>query len=106
MNQEMIPYMPDATITVNDMKDYGYMWDGMLPLQREAAAKLFERCEIFRLYPDDSDGLVESLTELQVHEQSGGIFGIEKTAWLAELNRRSNERGVLCNIRKNAAPER
>ena len=106
MNQKMIPYMPDETITVNDMKDYGYMWEGMLPLQREAAAELFERCEIFRLYPDDSEGLVESQNELQDHEQIGGIFGIEKTAWLAELNRRSNKREVLRNTRKNAAPER
>lgn len=76
MNQEMIPYMPDVTITVSDMKDYGYMWEGMLPLQREAAAVLFEHCEIFRLYPDDSEGLVESLAELEDHELSGGIFGI------------------------------
>ena len=33
--------VPDATISVKEMQDYGYSWDGMFPLKQEAAERLF-----------------------------------------------------------------
>ena len=35
--------LPDPSITVPDMQEYGYSWDGMLPLKEEAALHLYEK---------------------------------------------------------------
>ena len=76
---------PDPTITVKEMQEYGYDWNGMLPLQEAAAVQLFEKddMQIYRLYGDGSEGAVESIEELRNHAEQGGIFGIEKDTWNA-----------------------
>ncbi|SFE36118.1 antirestriction protein ArdA [Peptostreptococcus sp. D1] len=81
---------PDATINVEDMQEYGYSWDGMLPLREAAAMQIFdkENTAIYRLYPDDTEGAVESVEDLRSHAETGGIFGIEKDAWKALAERR------------------
>ena len=81
--QPEIP-MPDPTISVKEMQDYGYSWNGMLPLQQEAAERLFhEDLEVFRIYEDDSEGVVTDLDDLRGHAEKGGLFGVEKEAWQA-----------------------
>ena len=66
------------------MQDYGYLWDGMLPLRQEAAEKLFSQdIEIFRIYGDGTEGAVTNHSDLQEHAANGGIFGVEKDAWEA-----------------------
>lgn len=76
--------VPDPTISVKDMQDYGYSWDGMLPLQQEAAEKLFSQdLEIFHIYADGSEGAVTDLADLREHADKGGLFGVEKEAWQA-----------------------
>lgn len=48
-----VPEMPDPTLSVQDMKDYGYAWAGVLPAGQEAAEKALEKgCEVYRLYSD------------------------------------------------------
>ena len=79
--------MPDETISMDEMLDYGYKWGGMLPLREEAAAELAKKHEVFRLYADDSEGLVVKPSEIKVHAEQGGIFGIEKSAWIAALEK-------------------
>ena len=75
---------PDPTISIKDMQEYGYVWDGMLPLQQEAAERLFhEDLEVFRIYEDDSEGVVTDLDDLREHAEKGGLFGVEKEAWQA-----------------------
>jgi len=82
--QSEIP-APDPTITVKEMQEYGYSWDGMLPLQQEAAQRLFTKddVEIYRIYEDGTEGAVTSVADLQEHAEKGGLFGIEKNTWEA-----------------------
>ena len=82
--QPEIP-VPNATISIKEMQDYGYSWDGMFPLQQEAAERLFTQdgIEVFRIYEDGTEGAVTSLTDLQEHAEKGGLFGVEKETWEA-----------------------
>ena len=76
--------MPDATISVKEIQDYGYSWEGMLPLQQEVAERLFAQdTEIFRIYEDGTEGAVTDLDDLREHAEKGGLFGIEKNTWEA-----------------------
>jgi len=75
---------PDPTISISDMENYGYSWDGMLPLKQETAERLFrEDLTIFRIYADGSEGMVTDLDDLREHAEKGGLFGIEKADWEA-----------------------
>ena len=81
---EQTATLPDPTIQITDMQEYGYTWDGMLPLQQETAERLFhEDLEIFCIYEDGTEGAVTSLSELREHAENGGLFGVEKAAWKA-----------------------
>ena len=85
---EQTATLPDPTIQITDMQEYGYTWDGMLPLQQEAAERLFhEDLEIFCIYEDGTEGAVTSLSELREHAENGGLFGVEKAAWKAFYER-------------------
>ena len=76
--------VPDDTVSRKEMQDYGYSWDGMLPLRQEAAEKLFSQdIEVFRIYEDGTEGAVTDHSDLQEHAANGGIFGVEKEAWEA-----------------------
>ena len=81
--------MPDPTITVEEMQEYGYSWDGMLPLQETAAMHFYENenVEIFRIYEDNTEGAVESVEDLRDNAERGGIFGIEKDTFVLVQNR-------------------
>lgn len=87
--QEVMPVdqMPDDSISVDDMKNYGYYWGGMLPMREEAAAEVMKTCTVYRLYEDDTEGMVMDVTELKEHAADGGIFGVEKVEF---INRRKN----------------
>ena len=75
---------PDPTISIKEMRDYGYSWDGMLPLQQEAAEKLFSQdIEIYRIYADGTEGAITDIEDLREHAEKGGLFGVEKDAWEA-----------------------
>ena len=84
--------LPDPTISVSDMRNYGYSWDGMLPLQQEAAERLFhEDLEIFRIYEDETEGAITDLSEVREHAEKGGLFGVEKAAWEAFKEREAQQ---------------
>lgn len=82
--QSEIP-APDPAITGKEMQEYGYSWEGMLPLQQETAQRLFTKddVEIYRIYEDGTEGAVTSVADLQEHAEKGGLFGIEKNTWEA-----------------------
>lgn len=92
MQQAELP-MPDPTITVQEMNEYGYKWDGILPLQEEAARRLFENegVEIYRIYEDNTEGAVLNADEITEHAAQGGIFGVEKEAWQRHLEKPQQE---------------
>ena len=89
LRQEVMPVdrMPDDSISVDEMKEYGYSWGGMLPMREEAAAKVMQSCTVYRLYGDNTEGMVMDTSELKAHAAQGGIFGVEKVEWVAALER-------------------
>ena len=77
--------LPDPTISVPDMQEYGYSWDGMLPLKEEAALHLYEKedMQIFLLHEDGSESIPENAEDIKAHAEKGGIFGVHKEDWNA-----------------------
>lgn len=95
--------LPDPSVDVQDMQEYGYTWDGMLPLKEEAAICLYEKgdMQIFLLYQDGSESISDSMADIKAHAQKGGIFGIHKEDWSAYAADRkiSNKQVSIFNIR-------
>ena len=77
--------LPDPSITVSNMQEYGYSWDGMLPLKEEAALHLYtkEDMQIFLLHEDGSESIPGSPEDIKAHAEKGGIFGVHKEDWNA-----------------------
>ena len=83
-----VPEMPDPTLSVQDMKDYGYAWAGVLPAGQDAAEKALEKgCEVYRLYSDNTEGLCVDAKEIADHAAKGGMLGISKESWMAALEK-------------------
>ena len=75
--------VPDKTITQEDMVQYGYDWVGMIPLREQAAEKIYDAgVEVFVLRQDNSEASIDSKADIADHAQGGGIFGVEKVAWV------------------------
>ena len=77
--------LPDPSITVSNMQEYGYSWDGMLPLKEEAALHLYTKkdMQIFLLHEDGSESIPGSPEDIKAHAEKGGIFGVHKEDWNA-----------------------
>lgn len=71
--------MPDPTITFEEMYDYGYRYDGMLPLNRDKAMALFGYVDIYLLFDDNTERMAWTRNEIREHD---GIFGVENKAWM------------------------
>ena len=83
-----VPETPDPTLCVQDMKNYGYAWAGVLPAGQEAAEKALEKgCEVYRLYSDNTEGLCVDAKEIADHAAKGGMLGISKESWMAALEK-------------------
>lgn len=89
LRQEVMPVdrIPDPSITVDEMKEYGYAWGGMLPLREEAASEVMKSCTIYRLYGDNTEGMVMDASEVNAHAAKGGIFGVVKQDWIAMIEK-------------------
>lgn len=89
LRQEVMPVdrIPDPSITVDEMKEYGYAWGGMLPLREEAASEVMKSCTIYRLYGDNTEGMVMDASEVNVHAAKGGIFGVVKQDWIVMIEK-------------------
>ena len=71
--------LPDPTITVQMMKNYGYTDSGMLPLSKDRAMELMERdVTVYCLHSDNTEAMVIDETDLTNHY---GIFGITREDW-------------------------
>lgn len=74
-----VTLLPDYTLTQEKMHQYGYMWDGMLPVSSITARQLHDLgVEVCKLNQDDTHSIVENDDELFNHE---GMFGVEKPVW-------------------------
>lgn len=82
---EETPLLPDYTVTDEDMHDYGYTKDEMLPLHKRAAQRLWGfGLEINKLSHDNTEKAVEIFSELTPTERT--LYGIRKEVWMNYLN--------------------
>ncbi len=71
--------LPDPNISIEDMHAYGYTYENMLPLTKEAAQKLFDMdAAIYMLHYNDTEAMVTDASEIKNFD---GIFGIDKEDW-------------------------
>ena len=79
MQQTEIDALPDSTVGISEMHEYGYTWAEMLPLTQERALELFDHdLPVYRLYADGSEASIDDRSEVMEHE---GMFGIERGDW-------------------------
>lgn len=79
--------LPDRTVSVEDMEEYGYVSDEMLPLRANAASFYYnENLPVMLLYPNGMEA-PESMDDMERHMELSGMFGIEKYIWERELNK-------------------
>ncbi len=97
-------YRIDPSLTVQDMNDYGYMWDGMIPIGRDTAHRLFDRCGVYRIYSDDTEGFVYERSEIDEHASRGGMFGVEVADWVAYLKSDPGNQVAFAKGSKNTVP--
>ena len=82
-----VDILPDYTVSGEQMHEYGYTWDGMLPVRVRTARVLYGAgVELYRLGKDDTEGKVENGN----FEDTESLYGVEKPAWQAFI---SSERG-------------
>ena len=82
-----VDVLPDYTVSQEQMHEYGYTWDGMLPIRIRTARMLYGAgVELYRLGKNDTEGKVES----GEFEDTESLYGVEKPAWQAFI---SSERG-------------
>ena len=75
--------LPDYSVTQEQMHEYGYSWDGMLPVRIGMARVLSGAgVEVYRLGKNDTEGKVENGD----FEDTESLYGVEKPAWEAFVN--------------------
>lgn len=82
-------YILPYKVSVEEMHEYGYKWDGMLPLTKERALELMDtELQIYKLDTRGAESMLESKEGIQKHD---GLFGVEKEAWISYLNAQNQE---------------
>ena len=76
--EQAVP-MPDPTLTVDDMRSYGYVDSDMLPLSKDRAVELLEHdITVYMLYPDNAEEMVFEAEDIIKHD---GMFGVTRPDW-------------------------
>ena len=71
--------MPDEQVSAPDMQEYGYFYDGMLPVTRERAPELDAAgLTVYVLHEDNTESMVFDSQEIMDH---GGLFGVDREEW-------------------------
>ena len=71
--------MPDEQVSTPDMQEYGYFYDGMLPVTRERALELDAAgLTVYVLHEDNTESMVFDSQEIMGH---GGLFGVDREEW-------------------------
>lgn len=66
-------------LTTNYMKEYGYLWDGMIPVSKNMALKLMSQgYQVYLLYSDNTESAANSIKDIINHARDGGLLGVEK----------------------------
>ncbi|MGQ1270037.1 DNA repair protein (plasmid) [Acinetobacter baumannii] len=72
---------PDTTLKSSDLEAYGYQSQVMLPVSESRAKELFEKVDLYRLYEDGTEALLEDLADLSNHAKQDGLFGVQENDW-------------------------
>ena len=76
--EQAVP-MPDPTLTVDDMRSYGYLDSDMLPLSKDRAVELLEHdITVYMLHPDNAEEMVFEAEDIIKHD---GMFGVTRPDW-------------------------
>lgn len=71
--------MPDEQVSTPDMQEYGYFYDGMLPVTRERALELDAAgLTVYVLHEDNTESMVFDPQEIMEH---GGLFAVDREEW-------------------------
>ena len=71
--------MPDSKVSVSDMQEYGYLYDGILPVSKERALELDAAgLTVYVLHEDNTESMVFDAEEIMEH---GGLFGVDHEEW-------------------------
>lgn len=71
--------MPDEQVSTPDMQEYGYSYDGMLPVTRERALELDAAgLTVYVLHEDNTESMVFDPQEIMAH---GGLCGVDREEW-------------------------
>ena len=71
--------MPDEQVSALDMQEYGYFYEGMLPVTRERALELDAAgLTVYVLHEDNTESMVFDPQEIMEH---GGLFGVDREEW-------------------------
>ena len=71
--------MPDEQVSTPDMQEYGYSYDGLLPVTRERALELDAAgLTVYVLHEDNTESMVFDPQEIMDH---GGLFGVDREEW-------------------------
>ena len=71
--------MPDKSVSIEEMVEYGYHDKNMIPIREAVARNLFaENREIYRLYEDGTDTKVDFVEDIDKHR---GLYGISESDW-------------------------
>ena len=76
--EQAVP-MPDPTLTVDDMRSYGYLDSDMLPLSKDRAVELLEHdITVYMLHPGNTEEMVFEAEDIIKHD---GMFGVTRPDW-------------------------
>lgn len=76
--EQAVP-MPDPTLTVDDMRSYGYLDSDMLPLSKDRAVELLEHdITVYMLHPCNTEEMVFEAEDIIKHD---GMFGVTRPDW-------------------------
>lgn len=77
--QTEIDALPDSMVGISEMYEFGYTSNLMLPLTKDRALELFrDGCEVFHLYSDDTEAVVDDEADFDTVDE---FYGIEKETW-------------------------
>lgn len=82
-----ISVMPDPSVSVEDMQNYGYTFLGMVPMGAEAASELRKHSDmmVYALHPDGSESVIDNDKQFDRHAENGGMFAVDKEDWMRYL---------------------
>ena len=97
--------MPDEQVSTPDMQEYGYSYDGMLPVTRERALELDAAgLTVYVLHEDNTESMVFDPQEIMEH---GGLCGVDREEWeksLSSMKRSWSVRNISRNENRHFSP--